>query len=111
MVDGHEMPVGNPLPLGRVCLAQVDPPLVDTMATATLVVPLKYEPTAQQSEVEGHATAERPSTPLGALRTVQVTPPSVVVTIGSLPLPTATQSEVDGQVIAESEKTPLGSGC
>jgi hypothetical protein len=71
------------------------------------------KPTAVQSEVEGHETPLRLSTPEGTLCVAQVVPPSVVAVMapvgGELVVsPTVVQSEVEGHETPLRRATPLG---
>jgi hypothetical protein len=101
-VDGQEIPVRKTWPSGRLRLFHDVPPSVVVM-----IVP---EPTATQSVVDPHDTADTALTELLSMRALQTAPPSVVraaTAESELFLPTATQSAVDGHEIpARAETLP-----
>jgi hypothetical protein len=109
VVDGHETAVRAPTPPGRVGALHVVPPLVVARMAPTVVVPLNSDPTAVQSAVVAHDTADRLIGPVETVLPLQVAPPSVVVSTPAPEAvePTAMHSDVDGHETPETSVAPL----
>jgi hypothetical protein len=108
-------PTGSPLDvpplvveeLGELSALQRVPPLVVDMTTATVVVEVEYDPTAQQLLAEAHEMPVSAFTPGGVVCADQVLPPSVVATM--FPADETAQQSVElTHEMPESEGVPLG---